>query len=75
MSVSWVLLSDGCSKEGVMEEQEECPHLDFDWFQPDIISENPDPLDEVLACTQCGYVKWTARQIQRSVDQGILSVK
>jgi hypothetical protein len=56
-------MSDFSNPGAAYEQYEECPHLDFDWFQPDIVSENPDPLDEVLACTQCGYVKWTARQI------------
>ncbi len=34
---------------------------DFVWFNPDIHSN--DDMDEVLACTKCGKIKWTAREI------------
>lgn len=51
-------------------DQEECTHPNFDWMNLDIISENPDPMDEVLACTQCGYIKWTARQVAQSQSLG-----
>jgi len=45
----------------VMEQLDPCSHPDFDWFNPDSMSD--DPMDEVLACTSCGHVKWTAREI------------
>ena len=45
---------------------EMCAHPDFDWFNPDLNSD--DPMDEVLACTECGYVRYTARQIERSKE-------
>ena len=45
------------------EQIEPCTHPDFDWFNPDLNSD--DPMDEVLACTECGYVKWTARDVAK----------
>lgn len=36
---------------------------DFDWFNPDINSDND--MDEVLACTECGRIKWTARELEK----------
>jgi len=45
---------------------EMCAHPDFDWFNPDLNSD--DPMDEVLACTECGYVRYIARQIEMSKE-------
>ena len=39
---------------------------DWDWYNPDLHSE--DPMDEVLACTECGCVKWTAREIAHTPE-------
>jgi hypothetical protein len=53
--------------EMIVEEQNEpCTYPDFDWFNPDLNSD--DPMDEVLACTECGYVRYTARQIEMSKE-------
>jgi hypothetical protein len=41
--------------------EEPCIHFDFDWINPYLDSD--DDMDEVLACTECGYVQWTAREI------------
>ena len=47
-------------------QNEPCTHPDFDWFNPDPFSD--DDMDEVLACTECGYVRYTARQIEMSKE-------
>lgn len=47
-------------------QNEPCTHPDFDWFNPDLNSD--DPMDEILACTECGYVRYTARQIEMSKE-------
>ena len=44
-----------------VDELEPCHHPDFEWFNPYLDSD--DDMDEVLACTECGWVKWTAREV------------
>ena len=57
--------SDDCdvSLSAISERKEKDDHTctDWEWFNPDIHSN--DDMDEVLACTECGKVKWTAREI------------
>jgi hypothetical protein len=49
------------------EAMEPCHHPDFDWFNPYIDDDDPD--NEVLACTECGWVRWTARDLKPRVAQ------
>lgn len=42
---------------------------DFDWFQPNL--DTDDSADEVLACTECGRVKWTAREVRANINQEV----
>ena len=43
----------------MIDEDHEC--TEWDWMPT--CADSDDPLDEALCCTECGSVRWTAREI------------